>query len=391
MGRKRANGEGSIFQITSGPSKGRWCGVLDVGREGGKRKRRYFYGDTQGQVVGKMADAKKKRSKGLRLPSDRLTIGGYLAQWIEGKRGHLKPRTFRSYSDNVRLHITPALGHFALSALVRSDVQAFADQKAKEPGLSPRTAQYLCAILRSALNDALADRLVEYNPAGRISMAVPKGKKHPLTREEALAVLAKVKDHRWAALYILALSCGMREGEVLGLHWRSVDLTKRTVSVVEQLQRYDKAFHLDSLKTAGSARTLPLGTLALDALRLHRAKQRELRMFAGKKWEAGNDADAWPCFTTRRGRFIHQRTVLEQWYRLLAAAKLPRRRFHDIRHSAASLALFQKASMKEVQEMLGHSSIRITADTYASVYDEAKRETADRIDALLTGDEKRGK
>jgi integrase len=190
--------------------------------------------------------------------------------------------------------------------------------------------------------------------------------------------LEAAKGDRHEALYSVGIALGLRRGELLGLAWKDVDLDSARVGVFHSLQRIGGKLQLTETKTPKSRRTVPLPQYAVRALRAHRARQLEERLAAGSAW-TGSDL----VFTNRLGGPIEPTTLRLRFRRLLAQAGLPQIRLHDLRHGAASLMLAQGVPMKTIQEILGHSSISITADLYAHLGEQLKREAADAMDALM--------
>ena len=171
---------------------------------------------------------------------------------------------------------------------------------------------------------------------------------------------------------------GLRQGEALGLRWQDIDFPARTLSVRKQLQRSDGEFQLVEPKTARSRRTLALPNIAVVELEGHRARQRTERTGVGDKWK---DLDL--VFTRPDGGPLDGTVVTHQFHRLLERAGLPQRRFHDLRHSCATLLLAQGASPRVVMEVLGHSQIALTMNTYTHVLPELKRDAARRMDEAI--------
>ncbi len=247
-------------------------------------------------------------------------------------------------------------------------------------GLSPRTVAYTRAVLRRALNQAIKWRLVAQNAAALTDP--PAGRPHevqPFSPDEARAFLAAVKGHRQEALYTVALAVGLRQGEALGLRWEDVDLDARALHVRKQVQRIDGRLTLVDVKTAKSRRMIPLPVAAVAALRAHRIRQIEERLFAGQHWREHG-----LVFPTMVGTPQDGNNARVLFQRLVRAAGLRHQRFHDMRHACASLLLAQNVHPRVVMEILGHSNISITMNTYSHVLPQAQRDAADLMDALLT-------
>jgi len=200
----------------------------------------------------------------------------------------------------------------------------------------------------------------------------------PLTPDEARVFLAAIRGDRLRALYAVALTMGLRQGEALGLQWQDIDLSMGYLRVAKQLQRVNGAFQLVEPKTPRSRRTLALPPSIAAALRQHKELQISERRSAGEHWE-----ESGLVFTTDRGRPLDGTVVSHHFHRVLDRAGLPQRRFHDLRHSCATLLLVQGVSARVVMDLLGHSQIALTMNTYTHVLPELRREAADRMEALI--------
>jgi integrase len=204
----------------------------------------------------------------------------------------------------------------------------------------------------------------------------------PLTAAQARLFLSSVENDRLAALYAVSLSLGLRQGEALGLQWQDVDLEGRTLTVRHTLQRYDGEYHLDDPKTDRSRRTISLPPQLVDALRRHRVQQGEERLRVGPIW-AG---ERWGLvFSNELGEPLDGVAVTRAFQRKLADLGLPAQRFHDLRHAAATFLIAQGVPLRVVMEILGHSTIATTADTYGHVMPELQRDATERTAAVLFG------
>ena len=377
MGKKRGNAEGSVYKRRDN----RWAATIHLGYEDGKRKRRTFYSDTRQGAVKKLATAQRALDGGLPLPSETVTVSTFLQHWLnESARPSVRPRTFQSYQMIVELHLVPALGRARLTRLAPDALETYMNGKL-EDGLKPLTIRNHLAVLHRALNQALRWGLVQRNVASLVTP--PRDRKQevqPLSPDEARALLDAVKGDRLEALYGIALGLGLRQGEALGLAWEDVDLESGTLSVRHTLQRYDGAYHLDEPKTSKSRRTIALPRPLIEALRCHRTRQVEERLRAGQGWEG----DRWNLiFTTMAGTPLSSAVVTHRFQEILAAADLPRQKFHDLRHAAASFMLVQGVALRVVMEVLGHSDIAVTANTYSHVMPDLQRDATDRVGMLL--------
>ncbi len=359
---RRGHGEGSIYHR---PKEGRWVALLDLGWQDGTRRRKPFYGRTRAEAAEKLRTAQAKLDAGLPIIDERVRVGEFLERWLADvvKPGRA-PDTWRGYRNNVRNHIAPAIGHVRLARLSAADVQALINSE-REQGLSPRSVQYVLAVLRAALSTAERWGLVARNVAKLVEpVQVRRAEVVPFTREEAEQLVQASRGKRLGAFYTVALALGLRPGEALGLSWADVDLDSERphLRVRRTLRRQEGGLVLGETKTARSRREIPIPPVCLRALREHRRRQLKERLAAGSAW-----SDSGLVFTTRIGTPLDHRNVARDFERVQSAAGVARHRLYDCRHTAASLLLAQGVSARVVMEVLGHSTYRLTMDTYAHV------------------------
>ena len=378
--KKRGNGEGSIYRTADG----RWAAALSVGYEGGRRKRRVFTGRSRKDVARKLDDAKRLRDDGLSVASPRLTVASFLRRWLdESAKPRLRPRTFQSYEHIVQRHLVPVIGRYPLTALTPDRINSYFVTKRAEK-LSARTIQYHHAVLRSALEQATRWGLVPRNAAKLVTPPrVVRDEVRPMTVEQTRDFLGAAEGHELGAAFAIAAGLGLRQSELLGLRWTSIDLDEGLLTVDASLQKYDGEYHLDGVKSHRSRRTLTVPEPLVAVLRRHHAAQSAARLKAGPLWK-GNEWDL--VFTNEFGEPLGARTLVRVFKSLLSEAGLPtHHRFHDLRHGTASAALTLGVPLKVVQDLLGHSTIAITADTYSHLTRELQRDATDRIGAGLWG------
>ena len=374
---KRGSGEGSIYRR----SDGRWVGVVDLGWLDGKRNRRSMYAKTRKEVQEKLNIALTAHRKGLSFQSDRLTVREFLSDWLsESVKPAVRPRTYQSYAELVRLHLEPSLGRIRLSKLTPRDVQKLINSKLNK-GLSSRRVQYIHAVLRKALGQAEKWGFVARNVAKLADLPkVEQPEISPFDPDEARLFVKAIEGERLEALYLLAIATGLRQAEILGLSWKDVDFKQSQCSVRKTLQRIDGEFRFVEPKTARSRRILALPEIVITSLRTHKGRQVGEMLAAGDKWESSD-----LVFTDAYGGPLSDRVVRGRFYRILESVGLRRQRFHDLRHACASLMISQGVPSREVMETLGHSTIAMTLNRYAHIFQEAQRETADKMDKVLTG------
>lgn len=367
---RRGNNEGSIRQRADGL----WEARLSI--EG---RQRSVYAKTRADVVTRMRQAQRLAEKGLPQAQETVTVGQFLANWLESSvRPSVRASTYSAYESHVRLHLTPSIGRVRLVKLQPERVQTLMIDLMRA-GLSATSALRVRATLRRALNVALRWGLVHRNVATLIDP--PKATRYKvaaMSPEEAAAILRAVEAHRWGAMYGLILAVGLRSGEARALRWADVDWDGRTISVRHTLTRLDGEWVLTPPKSERSMRTLPLPQFAVDMLSEHQAL------------ESGDDGGAAAAanplgliFTSAAGTPIDASNAVNEFKRTLAFAGLPARRLHDLRHGCASLLLSRGVSPRVVMETLGHSQISLTMDTYSHVLPSLQRDAADQMQEAL--------
>jgi integrase len=375
MALKRNAREGSIFQRTDG----RWCAQLDLGWEAGKRKRRYLYGPTAQEVQDQLLKLRADQAQGLPVAVEKQTVARFLRDWLENSvKPSVRPLTHEQYAQHVKLYLAPLLGYHQLTKLAPQHIRAFLKHKL-EDGLSPRTVQLSLAILRKALSQAVRDGLVGRN-VGKL-VDPPRWRRpdvKPWTPDEAGLFLDAIKGEKLEAAYLTALSLGLRRGETLGLRWEHIDLDGGTVTICQALARVGGKLQFIEPKSRQSRRTVPLHDGLVAALKAHRRRQLETRLAAGSRW-----IDSGLVFTTGKGTPLEPRDFNEDFDRIITKAGLRRVRLHDLRHACASFLLAQGVHPRVVMELLGHSQISLTMNTYSHVLPDAMRDAVGRMAALL--------
>jgi integrase len=372
---KRGNGEGNI----SKRGDGRWVARLRL--PGNQRK--HFYGKTRAEAVKQLQTFQRQLEQGVAVVPDKLTVARYLQDWLEGCRPPaLEYSTWNGYERYVRLHLIPAIGVTKLVHLTPQQLHKLYTAKLAA-GKSSTTARHLHACIRRALEDALRFGLVQRNVATLVK--APLMGKRPMqvyTPEQARRLLDAARGERLEALYMLALSTGMRESELLGLRWRDVDLEGGVVRVQQSLKVAEHGKRaLGKPKTAGSRRKVLLTSTAVAALRAHRLRQGEERLTAGALWQ---ESDL--VFPTSVGTALDPTNMYRFAYKpLLKRAGLPLIRSHDLRHTAATLLLLSGVHPKVVSEMLGHSSVTITLNLYSHVLPDMQASATSAMERLLGG------
>jgi integrase len=369
--RRRAAGEGTVVHRADG----RWEARLTQ-PGAGRRGRLSIYGKTRQEVVAKLAERRSELSAGLHPTSDRYTVGDLLTDWLVSVRPpNTRPSTYLRYEGIVRLHLLPQLRSTKLRQLTPSDVErVLLTVQARR---SHRTASHVRAVLRTALSRAVRHRLVPVNAASLATWKQPpQTPVRCLSAEEVRGFLTSIEADTIGPLVTMAILTSARQGELLGLRWADVDLETNRLSIHNQLQ----FGQLVPTKTERSRRTMPIASRMAEALRRQRARQAEQRLLAGSRW-----VDRGFVFTTRDGAPWDSTNVTKRFQRLLLAVGLPRMRFHDLRHTAASLLLAEGVQPRVVMEILGHSQISVTLNTYSHVIPALQHDAFDLVERRLGG------
>ena len=375
---KNANGRGTIYQR----SNGLWEGKITTGIDPltKKQKRRSVYGKSQKEVKKNLDGIINDLDNDIYIEPSKMTVSQWLTIWVEDFLERVKPNTRLRYEAICEAHITPALGAITLTALTPHAVQKFVNILTREKKRAPKTVANIHGVLHKALQVAVTMGYLKTNPADRSILPLPVTPEiKPYDNDGARAFLQAIKGDSFEHLFFLALSTGIRQGEIIGLTWDRVDFDRGTIRVDRQLQRDRRtgAFDFTSTKNAKSRLITP-PEQALAALRDQKRRQAAHRLAAGKLWQAKGFV-----FANEIGGYTSPTTLYKHFKRITAAIGLPDRRFHDLRHTYATLALANGVGVKDVQETLGHFSAAFTLDVYGHVTESVRRDNAAKIDRFL--------
>ena len=370
--KQRGHGEGSIYQRKDG----RWAASITL--EGGKRKT--FYGKTRREVHEKLQKALQEQQQGILVTGPQQTMKQYLEHWLE--RVHkptIRLSTYIKYRGNADRYILPALGHIRVQKLTPQQVQSFYTRMVEE-GLTARTVHSVHTVLHKALDNAVRWGLVPRNVCDAVSQPRPvQHEIQPLTKEQAQRLLQAARAHRLEALLIMALATGMRRGELLSLRWKDISFEDASLHVRRTMNRIVGHGIVESeTKTSKGRRRIMLPLFVIEALKHHRTRQLEARLLADAAWQEHD-----LVFCNIYGGFLDPANVLRLFGQLLEDADLPHMRFHDLRHSSATILLGMGVHPKVVQELLGHSQIGMTMDTYSHVLPSLQRDAMEKWDDLF--------
>ena len=374
MAKRRGNNEGSIYRRKDGY----WVGQYGVETATG-RKTRYIYGKRREEVREKFTKAIADRDGGLVYDADNLTVGEYMDRWLnDSVRDTVRQRTWERYEQFVRVHLTPALGKIKLAKLTPAHVRGLYRDKLNS-GLAPRTVLHIHRAFSKALKQAAADGLIPRNPAAPVKPPQPRGEEiRPLNREQVRVLFEAASGDRLEALYIVAVTAGLRRGELQGLQWDDLDLDAGMLQVRRTCSE-PKGGHIFEAPKSGKGRNVRLTQSAVAALRMHRRRQLEERMYKADLWQ-----EQGLVFPSTVGTPLWGGNLNRAFKATLQRAGLPKStRFHDLRHTCATLLLKQGVNPKFVQELLGHADISLTLNVYSHVLPDMGNATADAMEAAL--------
>ena len=373
---KRANGEGTLYYQEA---HNRWVGQYTV-----NSKRRTLYAKTQGEARKKLTQALHEIDNGT-YTDNALTVGQWLKTWLaEYVKVHRKPKTYQWYESIVREHLLPAWQKKKLRDLEFHDVQTLLNEKIKS-GLATNTVLGIKRTLQAALSRALKNRLVAYNAAhgAEVAKNVKVKERRILTLEEQSALLRASRNEDRGLMIEFALFTGLRAGEFLGLRWCDIDMDAKTFTVkqtVQRLKQEDGASRLmfGTPKTQKGARTVPLLEGLADKLLKHKMKQAETRELAGSAWE-DNDL----VFSSNIGTAIDPRNFQRFLSKVVDKAGIPHVNTHALRRSFSTRARENGMELEVLSNILGHSDVRLTLNTYTGVSTERTKKEMQKLDALL--------
>ncbi|MDP2292973.1 MAG: site-specific integrase [Actinomycetota bacterium] len=368
--------------------RGTWFLVVDLPNDPttGKRqqlRRRGFR--TRKEADAALAEVVADVNRGLYVRPTKGTLAEYLEGWLETRRLDLRPTTLYGYQKVVRQRIIPGIGRAKVAELDAATLERWyssliASGGRGGRGLSPKTVANTAGVLSVALGDAVRLKLLRYNPAS--DARLPRRERREMSawnEADASAFLVAVRDHRLAPMWRLVLATGLRRGELCGLRWKDVDLAAGTLEVAETRVVAEEVV-TGSPKTKAGSRIVALDVGTVSALTAWRKRQAVERLAAGPAW-----VDRGLVFVDELGEPPHPETVTRWWNEAVAAAGAPAIRFHDARHTAATMALRAGVPIKVVTQRLGHADVAVTMRVYQHVTAQDDRAAADALGQALGG------
>jgi integrase len=380
MAGRRGNHEGSIFQRSA---DGLWCGVALLGYDiRGRMIRKTVTAKSRAEVTRKLAQLRRQVEAGKVSTVKTPTLSELMTRWFETVLSREVARsTYDNYHTVVKYHVLPVLGRRKVTDITVADIDRLLALKLGA-GLSASTVHRIRALISQCLDQGVRWGDVPTNVA-RLSrppkMVRPEGR--TLTREQAQQLLETLKTHRHESLYLLMLSTGMRRGEALGLKWEDLNLESGIVRIKRNLKREGGRIVTADTKTLKSRRAVNVPAPVLEALQRNRNLQEVEKAHLGGAW-----VDSGFIFTTSIGTPIDPRNLYREFSQICEKAGLGHWHPHELRHSAASLMLASGVKLQVVSEVLGHSSIRMTADVYGHILDPDRQHAASAMSEVLWGE-----
>jgi integrase len=369
--------------------KSSWAVVIYLGRDASGKERHKWH-----SVRGTKRDAQRELARllhetntGSYVEPARMTVGEFLDRWLaDYAKAKVLPKTFERYQEMIDGHIRPALGSYLLPKLAPLHIQSFysealaSGRKDGRGGLSAQSVVHFHRLLHKALAQAVKWQLLARNPVDAVEPPrAERQEMRALDEDETARLLGLLEGNRLYIPALLAVTTGLRRGEILGLRWGDVDLAAGTLTVQQPLEQTKDGLRFKSPKTHRSRRSLALPAMAIEGLRSHRASQAEERLALGAAWKEHGlvcpcrDGAAWAPDT--------RSTAFAAFVRWSGVKPF---RFHDLRHSHATHLLRAGVHPKVVSERLGHSSVGITLDTYSHVLPGMQQDAVRLIDGALT-------
>ncbi|MEW6475332.1 MAG: site-specific integrase [Actinomycetota bacterium] len=372
------------------PARGTWMYVVDLppGPDNQRRQKLKRGFSTRRAAEEALAEVIGRVNRGIHADAGRRRLSEYLEEWLEGLAVSRENSTVENYGNVLRSWVIPRIGGLRLSAVEPGHLRKLYAELLKEGGrggrpLSARSVSLAHRVLHRALEDAVSDGLLPRNPAASVKRpAVSSSAAGAVwSAEDARRFLAAVTGERLEALWRLELNTGLRRAEAAGLRWSDVDFSAGVIQV--RVQRTTEGYKVVERepKTAAGRRRVPVDPGAMAALRAWRTRQKEERLAFGPAYQ---DTDL--VFTREDGSGWHPQSLRHALTWACKRAGVPVLRYHDLRHTAATLALEAGVHPKVVQERLGHASVQITLDTYSHVQESVAKDAADRIARYLGGD-----
>lgn len=360
-----------------------WYYVLELGKDSnGKRKQKKKRGfKTKKEAQNALTEAEHSLMTGTYIEPSKMLFKDYLNQWLEDKQTYVKESTLKNYRRLVKNHILPSLGHIEMCKLSPIVIQQLYNKLKSGGYMSDENIRKVHTIIKDSLNKAVKWDLINKNPASLVdSPKVAKSEINVWDTDEVKRLLDTTKSSRYYIAFLLAVTTGMRRGEILGLRWKDINFKDETLHVTQILSVDGKRFE-SGAKTRAGVRSISLPDETISELKKHKAMINQERLLARDIY---NNHDLVVC--TEIGTPCNPRNLLRTFNNAIEKASLTKLRFHDLRHTHATLLLKQGVNPKIVAERLGHSDVRMTLDTYSHLMPSMQKDTAKAFGKMLFGD-----
>lgn len=385
MGKRSASGNGTVRKkevFRKGKKYVYWEARYTLGTDPGtgKQIQKSITGKTLKEVSQKLKEITLQIDKKVFVEPSQMCVGQWMTVWLNDYSNNLKPSTKRVYAAFIRSRIVPGIGSVSLKNIHPAVIQHFINDLSKPNGanLSPKTIKDIHGIIHKALAQAVVLGYIPNNPADNCVLPkIVKQKIAPLDDEDMPRFMEEISANPFKMIYITVLFTGLRRGEVCGLTWDNVDFKRNLIYVTQQLQKLpsDETYLFVPPKSS-SARTVPIPESLSKLLKAHRAAQAHMALKAGPAWH--NHLNL--VFTNSLGRYVSPNSLSRDFKRVVCKIGRPELRFHDLRHTYATLALRAGDNVKTVQDNLGHATAAFTLDVYGHVTNDMKKESAQRIE-----------
>lgn len=379
MKKRNDAGDGSVRQRADGRWEGRY--IAGYNPETGKQIQRSVYGKTKRETRQKLNKVLNDIQEGTYIEPTSMTVSEWLDIWLRDYKINLRPATWASYEQHVRVHLKPILGKIKLNRLAPHQIQQAYNSLLNERKLSPKSLKNIHGVLHSALEQAKVNGYLRTNPSNAV--VLPKMERQELQTMDDTDVakfLKEIQGNPYEYPLFVAVFTGLRQGELLGLTWDCVDFERGTLLINKQHNRAkgEKEFHFSNLKNS-KARSLTVADEVMRVLKRQKARQTQWAAVAGELWDNRENL----VFTTETGRYINNKTLYMNFKAIVKNLGLPELRFHDLQHTFSVNSLQAGNDIKTVQENLGHATAAFTLSTYAHATPGMKRESAKRMDKFI--------
>lgn len=374
MAGRSSNGEGSIRKRRN---DGLWEARVTVGDS-----RKSIYGKSKSDVRNKMIEIQVDIANQDYLDETNMTVSQWMQTWMDDFL-EARPSTVKRYDRDVRLRIIPYLGNIKLKELTTIQVQKMY-RKCKDNGLSPKSIHNLHGVLHEALKKAVSLKYIKTNPCDECTLPKkPKAEMHPIVDDNTHKFLQAIKGDRYEDLFFFDIFTGLRESEACGLTWDCVDFDKGTIRVYRQLLRVGVkdgkgVFDFAPLKN-DRERTIEPAVQVMEHLRRIQMKQKEYKLMTGGAYSNPKRF----VFTDELGKPFHYHTMYTHFKEIVKKIGMPEARFHDLRHTYATLSIQNGSDVKTISESLGHSTVAFTMDRYGHVSNQMRKDSAERMERMI--------